>query len=69
MLIFNFVGEVSHGEPPFPIREDSMILKTHIMPERNIVILRSTLLGRTVFARGETRFATVLQITTVITIR
>ncbi|MFQ9384047.1 MAG: hypothetical protein ACLR1I_07440 [Ruminococcus sp.] len=57
MLIFNFVGEVSHGEPPYPIREDSMILKTHIMPERNIVILRTT------------QFATALQITTVITIR
>ena len=27
-----------HGESPFPVREDSMILKTHIMPERNIVI-------------------------------
>jgi len=50
MLIFNFVGEVSHGEPPYPIRVDSMILKTHIMPERNIVILRTTLLGRTSFA-------------------
>ena len=62
MLIFNFVGEVSRGELPFPIREDNMILKTHIMPERNIVILRTTLLGRTVFAA-------VLQITTVITIR
>ena len=28
-----------HGEPPYPIREDSMILKTHIMPERSIVFL------------------------------
>ena len=56
-----FIGR-PHGEPPFPIREDSMILKTHIMPERNIVILRTTLLGRT-------SFAAVHQITTVITIR
>ena len=31
-----FIGR-PHGEPPYPIREDSMILKTHIMPERSIV--------------------------------
>ena len=31
-----FIGR-PHGEPPYPIREDSMILKTHIMPEHSIV--------------------------------
>ena len=28
-----------HGEPPFPVREDSLLLKKHIMPERSIVIV------------------------------
>ena len=28
-----------YGEPPFPIREDSLILKKHIMPERKMLII------------------------------
>ena len=43
MQTANYRLSVFYGEPPYPIREDSLFNTKHITPERNIAVIRSKL--------------------------